>query len=58
MLWRSKGVVFDPEYPAQEIKRLEWGDVQIVTRQEAEAHALILCKAWVDGLKPNLTKTH
>ena len=58
MLWRSKGVVFDPEHPAQEIKRLEWGNVQFVSREEAEAHALSLCKAWVDGLKLDLDKTH
>ena len=58
MLWRSKGAVFDPERPSQEIKRLEWGNVQFVTREEAEAHALTLCKAWVDGLNPDLNKAH
>jgi hypothetical protein len=57
-LWRSRGVVFDSERPTQQIKRLEWGNVLFVTREDAEDYALTLCKAWVDGLKPDLKKTH
>jgi hypothetical protein len=48
--WRSIGMVFDPEHPAKEIKRLETGQSAYTTSEEAEEHALALCKAWVDGL--------
>jgi hypothetical protein len=52
--WRSIGMVFDPEYPAREIKRLEYRDEICLTSDEAEEHALALCKSWVDGLgKPS-----
>ena len=48
--WRSIGMVFDPEHPAKEIKRLETSPSAYATSEEAEEHALALCKAWVDGL--------
>ena len=51
MLWRSRGLVFDPERPKREIKRLECADIVCETTQEAQEHALILCKAWIDGLR-------
>jgi len=50
-LWRSIGMVFDPEHPvAREIKRLECANIISTTSDEAEEIALTLCKAWVDGL--------
>lgn len=51
-LWRSIGMVFDPECPAQEIKRLESAEIVSATSDEAEEIALTLCKAWIDGLRP------
>jgi hypothetical protein len=51
MLWHSRGVVFDPKHPTREIKHLECADVICTSREEAEEHALTLCRAWVDGLK-------
>src|SRR5262249_9740204 len=48
--WRSIGIVFDPEHPAKEIKRLESNEIACATSEDAEEHALTLCKAWVDGL--------
>jgi len=53
-LWRSIGMVFDPERPAQEIKRMECAEIVAMTRDEAEEMALMLCKAWVDGLRLEL----
>jgi hypothetical protein len=57
MLWHSRGLVFDPEQPAREIKRLECADIVCTSSQEAEELALILCKAWIDGIKPEANKT-
>ena len=50
-LWHSRGLVFDPERPKKVIKRLECADIVCETSKEAEQHALILCKAWIDGLR-------
>lgn len=57
-LWRSRGLVFDPESPAREIQRLECADIICTSSQEAKEYALTLCKAWVDGPKPELNTTH
>lgn len=57
-LWRSIGMVFDPERPAQEIKRLECAEIVSTTSDEAEEIALTLCKAWIDGLGPKRNTTH
>ncbi len=51
-LWYSKGLVFDPGHPKKVIKRLECADIVSETTKEAQQHALILCKAWIDGLRP------
>ena len=56
--WRSIGLVFDPDYPAKEVKRLECADVISATSEEAEAYALKLCKAWIDGLGLPPTQTN
>jgi hypothetical protein len=50
-LRHSRGRVFDPNNPKREIKRLECADIVCETSKEAQQHALILCKAWIDGLK-------
>jgi hypothetical protein len=52
MLWRSRGLVFDPEQPQREVKRFECADILCTTSEEAQEYALILCKAWIDGLRP------
>ena len=57
-LWRSIGMVFDPERPTQDIKRVECAEIVSETRDEAEEIALTLCKAWIDGLKPKRNTTH
>lgn len=49
-LWRSAGLVFDRYRPARQIKRLECADIIYTSREEAEEHALTLCRAWIDGL--------
>jgi len=51
MLWRFRGLVFDPERPTKEIKRLESADIVYTSSEEAEEHAIKLCQAWIDGLK-------
>ena len=52
-------MVFDPEHPAaREIKRLECADIVYTNSQEAEDYAFILCRAWVDRLRPELKTTH
>lgn len=56
--WRSIGMVFDPESPAEEMKRLECADTVSATSEEAEEYALTLCKAWIDGLRPEPHTTH
>ena len=49
-LWHSRGLVFDREHPKQVLKRLECADIVCETTKEAKEQALILCKAWIDGL--------
>ena len=57
--WRSIGMVFDPEHSAaREVKRLECVDIVCTSSQEAEAYDFILCRAWIDGLRPELKTTH
>jgi hypothetical protein len=51
MLWHSRGLVFDPKRPRREVKRLECSEIISTSREEAEEYALILCRAWIDGLK-------
>jgi hypothetical protein len=48
MLWGSRGLVFTPDTPLREIKRLECADVICTSRKEAEHYALKLCMAWID----------
>lgn len=47
-LWRSRGIVIDPERPRSEIKRLECPDIICTSSKEAEHYALKLCQAWID----------
>ena len=49
--WRVRGLVFDPDQSAAEVKRLECADIICTSRDEASEYALTLCKAWVDGLR-------
>ena len=42
----------------QELKRLECADIVCRTRKEAEEVAVILCEAWIDGLRPEPNKPH
>ena len=50
MLWHSRGLVFDPNRPRREVKRLECSEIISTSRKEAEEYALTLCMAWIDGL--------
>ena len=50
-LWHSPGLVFDPKHSTREVKRLECSEIISTSREEAEEYALILCRAWIDGLK-------
>jgi hypothetical protein len=49
-LWHPKGLIFsaDPNGTSM-IKRLEHFDLSFKTEKEAEAHALKLCRAWIDA---------
>jgi hypothetical protein len=51
--WNALAVVFDPDPKiTREIKRLTSADmVFLQEKEEAENFALILCQAWIDGLK-------
>ena len=50
--WYAQGLVFSPidtESPIVEIKRLGGPNgVILPTKEEAEQHALELCRAWID----------
>ena len=47
--WYAQGIVFDPGTKMlNEIQRLECTDTIFSTKEEAEAHALMLCKSWID----------
>ena len=46
--WRCRGLVFDSDDKVTEIKRLECAELSFATKSKAEAHALKLCKTWVD----------
>jgi hypothetical protein len=49
-LWHSKGLIFPVDLNSTvEIKRLESFDLNFRTKKEAEAHALKLCRAWIDA---------
>jgi hypothetical protein len=47
-LWALRGLVFDPQRPTNELKRLECPDVICTSSKEAEDYALQLCNAWID----------
>jgi hypothetical protein len=46
--WHCRGLIFDAEDKVTEIKRLECAELTFVTKRKAEAHALKLCKTWID----------
>ncbi len=46
--WSCKGVIFEPEQKVTEIKRIECPDLTFATKEKAEAHALSMCKTWID----------
>lgn len=46
--WHCRGLIFSSEDKVTEIKRLECGEIALATRGKAEAHALKLCKTWID----------
>lgn len=47
--WHCRGLVFDPDDKVTEIKKLEPGELSFKTVAKAEAHALQLCKNWIDA---------
>ena len=48
--WHARGLVFAPDLQQTvEIKRLDGpSDLTFKTKKQAEEHALILCKGWID----------
>jgi hypothetical protein len=49
--WKARGVVLDPETSTKELRRVETAEVIFLDdRTEAEGMALLLCRAWIDGL--------
>jgi hypothetical protein len=47
--WYAHGTVFDPGTKMlTELQRLECIDTIFLKKEEAEAHALMLCKSWID----------
>jgi hypothetical protein len=48
--WHARGLVFAPDLQQTvEIKRLDGStDLTFKTKKQAEDHALILCKGWID----------
>jgi hypothetical protein len=47
--WYARGIILDPqaEVPT-ELKRIDCEEILFITKEEAETHALILCKTWID----------
>jgi hypothetical protein len=49
-LWRCQGLVIAPDdIRTIEIQRIEPDGLTFPTQEEAEQHALALCKEWIDG---------
>ena len=46
--WQCRGLVFDPDDKVTQIKKLEHAELTFKTVAKAEAHALQLCKTWID----------
>jgi hypothetical protein len=46
--WHCRGLVFDPDDKVTQIKKLEHAELTFKTVAKAEAHALQLCKSWID----------
>jgi hypothetical protein len=52
--WKARGIVLDPATSTKELKRVQTGEsIFSDTKEEAEAIALVLCQAWIDGLEKN-----
>lgn len=47
--WNCRGLIFDPQDKVTEIKRLECAELTFAMKSKAEAHALKLCKTWIDA---------
>lgn len=49
--WKAQGVVLDAETSTRELKRVDTAEsIFLDDRTEAEGMALLLCRAWIDGL--------
>ena len=46
--WHCRGLIFDPADKVTQIKKLEHAELTFKTVAKAEAHALKLCKSWID----------
>lgn len=46
--WLCRGLVFDAGDKITEIKKLERAELTFETEEKAKAHALQLCKTWID----------
>jgi hypothetical protein len=53
--WYCRGLIFEPEDKVTEIKRLECAELTFATKGKAEAHALKLCRTWVDEQRTRIS---
>ena len=46
--WHCRGLIFNSQDKVTEIKKLECPELTFATKGKAQAHALKLCKTWID----------
>ena len=46
--WHCRGLIYDPNDKVTQIKKFEHTESTFKTIVKAEAHALKLCKTWID----------
>ena len=46
--WHCRGLIYDPNDKVTQIKKLEHTESTFKTVGKAEAHAVQLCKTWID----------
>ena len=46
--WLCRGLVYNAEDKVTVIKKLERAELSFETEEKAQAHALQLCKTWID----------
>ncbi len=46
--WLCRGLVYNADDKVTQIKKLERAELSFATEKKAQAHALQLCKTWID----------